>query len=125
MILNLLRVEALKVEEMIKRSFSEHAMQSLLPDQEKQIAATEETLKKFERKHCPYCSVDLGTLHSASMAVVSHGIAMLKQAMKTPTGRRLLSPGRVVMVHKDVTTSKPVLTLEINSGTCNCYGSGN
>jgi antiviral helicase SKI2 len=38
MILNLLRVETLKVEEMIKRSFSENASQQLLPDQQKDIA---------------------------------------------------------------------------------------
>jgi antiviral helicase SKI2 len=38
MILNLLRVEALKVEEMIKRSFSEDTSQRLLPDQQKQVA---------------------------------------------------------------------------------------
>jgi superfamily II RNA helicase len=37
MILNLLRVEDLKVEEMIKRSFSENASQRLLPDQQKKI----------------------------------------------------------------------------------------
>lgn len=37
MILNLLRVETLKVEEMIKRSFSENASQQLLPDQQKEI----------------------------------------------------------------------------------------
>lgn len=37
MILNLLRVEALRVEEMIKRSFSENAAQKLAPEQQKQI----------------------------------------------------------------------------------------
>ena len=37
MILNLLRVEALRVEEMIKRSFSENASQRLLPDQQKRV----------------------------------------------------------------------------------------
>lgn len=37
MILNLLRVEALKVEEMIKRSFSENASQKMLPDQQKRV----------------------------------------------------------------------------------------
>ena len=37
MILNLLRVEALRVEEMIKRSFSENASQRLLPEQQKQV----------------------------------------------------------------------------------------
>ena len=39
MILNLLRVEALRVEEMIKRSFSENAAQKLAPEQQLQIAS--------------------------------------------------------------------------------------
>jgi len=38
MILNLLRVEALRVEEMIKRSFSENAAQKLAPEQQRQVA---------------------------------------------------------------------------------------
>jgi antiviral helicase SKI2 len=37
MILNLLRVEALKVEEMIKRSFSENASQQILPDRQRKV----------------------------------------------------------------------------------------
>jgi len=37
MILNLLRVEALKVEEMIKRSFSENASQRRLPEQQNEV----------------------------------------------------------------------------------------
>jgi antiviral helicase SKI2 len=102
MILNLLRVEALKVEEMIKRSFSEHATQSLLPDQEKQIAATEASLKRFERSTCPYCDVDLSVVHNSSVDAVGLGFEMLRRAMMTPIGRRLLSPGRVIVVHKEV-----------------------
>jgi len=102
MILNLLRVEALKVEDMIKRSFSEHATQSLLPDQQKQIAATEETLKRFKKKHCPYCNVDLAILHKASMDAIAATSEMLKLAIATPIGRRILSPGRVVVMHKEV-----------------------
>jgi hypothetical protein len=39
MILNLLRVEALRVEEMIKRSFSENASQRLAPEQQRQVEA--------------------------------------------------------------------------------------
>ncbi|KAI9851279.1 MAG: hypothetical protein M1838_004113 [Thelocarpon superellum] len=46
MILNLLRVEALKIEEMIKRSFSEHATQALLPRHEKQVKLSEADLAK-------------------------------------------------------------------------------
>ena len=37
MILNLLRVEALRVEEMIKRSFSENASQRLLPEHQLKV----------------------------------------------------------------------------------------
>jgi len=38
MILNLLRVEALRVEEMIKRSFSENSAQKAMPEKQKQFA---------------------------------------------------------------------------------------
>ena len=38
MILNLLRVEALRVEEMIKRSFSENKTQQKLPEHERLLA---------------------------------------------------------------------------------------
>jgi antiviral helicase SKI2 len=48
MILNLLRVEALKVEEMIKRSFSENASQKLLPDQQRKVAEVR-TLSSYRR----------------------------------------------------------------------------
>jgi antiviral helicase SKI2 len=47
MILNLLRVEALKVEEMIKRSFSENASQRLLPDQQKEIVEVSDFIMKW------------------------------------------------------------------------------
>ena len=46
MILNLLRVEALRVEEMIKRSFSENATQKMAPEQQRQIAHVRSTLAK-------------------------------------------------------------------------------
>ena len=45
MILNLLRVEALRVEEMIKRSFSENASQRLLPNQQKQVVEVRPRLR--------------------------------------------------------------------------------
>lgn len=49
MILNLLRVESLRVEEMIKRSFSENAAQRLLPDQMKEII---QVFRSFFYIHC-------------------------------------------------------------------------
>ncbi|GAA97301.1 uncharacterized protein L969DRAFT_91853 [Mixia osmundae IAM 14324] len=48
MILNLLRVETLRVEEMIKRSFSENASQKLLPEQERKIIEGEKQLSALQ-----------------------------------------------------------------------------
>ena len=47
MILNLLRVEALRVEEMIKRSFSENASQRMLPDQQKKVLEVRDLRLRF------------------------------------------------------------------------------
>jgi antiviral helicase SKI2 len=123
MILNLLRVEALKVEEMIKRSFSEHATQSLLPDQQKDIAAKEEDLKRFEKTPCSFCNVDLGILHGASVDIMALSSEMLGRAMKTPTGRRLMSTGRVILLHKEVILSLMMLMAGSDTYTSHCYGS--
>lgn len=51
MILNLLRVEALRVEEMIKRSFSENASQRMLPEHQKKV-------KEVSRPLCRQSSRD-------------------------------------------------------------------
>ena len=46
MILNLLRVEALRVEEMIKRSFSENASQRMLPENQKKVVEVRHGVSK-------------------------------------------------------------------------------
>ncbi|KIR81186.1 antiviral helicase SKI2 [Cryptococcus gattii EJB2] len=51
MILNLLRVEALKVEEMIKRSFSENATQKMAPEQQRVIAQNSQSFPSLS--HSP------------------------------------------------------------------------
>ena len=66
MILNLLRVEALKIEEMIKRSFSEHATQQLLPEHEKAVKLSEADLAKVKRDSCPICDAHMDDCHRAA-----------------------------------------------------------
>ncbi|SCV04742.1 LANO_0G12068g1_1 [Lachancea nothofagi CBS 11611] len=48
MILNLLRIEALRVEEMIKYSFSENSKQTLLPEHENKIKALQSQLDSIQ-----------------------------------------------------------------------------
>ncbi|CAD6897912.1 unnamed protein product [Tilletia laevis] len=62
MTLNLLRVEALKVEEMIKRSFSENASQKMLPDQQNKVKDIERQLNQLAKVAGPGVGSGVGAL---------------------------------------------------------------
>jgi len=100
MILNLLRVEALKIEEMIKRSFSENATQALLPEQEKAVKLSEADLAKVKRETCDICDTDLETCHQASMDYEGQTSELHIALLASPVGRRMLSPKRLVVYRK-------------------------
>ncbi|KAI5964427.1 SKI2 [Candida theae] len=57
MILNLLRIEALKVEEMIKHSFSENSTQVLLPENKKRHEALTNTISSLVLSPCKECDL--------------------------------------------------------------------
>ncbi|KAI5970688.1 SKI2 [Candida margitis] len=57
MILNLLRIEALKVEEMIKHSFSENSTQVLLPENKKRHDALTNRLSSLVLTPCDECNL--------------------------------------------------------------------
>ncbi|GMK53589.1 hypothetical protein CspeluHIS016_0101750 [Cutaneotrichosporon spelunceum] len=96
MILNLLRVEALKVEEMIKRSFSENAAQKLAPEQQKQVEQTEKILAKLPNVECDVCSADISAFYDLSSEVVRVNAQIVRQAAWAP-GKQF-SPGRIVLL---------------------------
>lgn len=97
MILNLLRVEALKIEEMIKRSFSENATQALLPEHEKQIKVSEADLVKVVREQCDICDNDIHTCHDASIEHQRLTEALHLSMLSTPVGRRMFQPRRLIV----------------------------
>ena len=99
MILNLLRIEALKIEEMIKRSFSENTTQALLPEQEKQIKLSEADLAKIKRESCGICDIDLEQCHSAVIEYRSLTSDLHLAILASPLGRRVFSPKRLVVLH--------------------------
>lgn len=100
MILNLLRVEALKIEEMIKRSFSENATQALLPEHEKQVQLSEASLSKIKREPCTYCDVDLAACHQASVEYEKLTRELHLSLMSSPVGKRLFMIKRLVVYRK-------------------------
>lgn len=112
MILNLLRVEALKIEEMIKRSFSEHATQQLLPEHEKAVKVSEADLAKIKREPCDICDTDLDDCHQAAMEYKQLTLDLHLGLLSTPIGRRMFSPKRLVVYNKDGIRTPGILLKE-------------
>ena len=97
MILNLLRVEALKIEEMIKRSFSENATQALLPEHEKQIKLSEADLAKVTRESCNRCDKDIDLCHQASVDFKRLTSDLYLAMIATAVGRRMFQAKRLIV----------------------------
>jgi antiviral helicase SKI2 len=104
MILNLLRVEALKIEEMIKRSFSENATQALLPEHEKQVKLSEADLEKIKREPCDICDIDLDQCHQACITYQRLTQDLHLAVLGSPVGRRMFSAKRLI-VYKRVSST--------------------
>ncbi|WVQ67181.1 uncharacterized protein L199_005376 [Kwoniella botswanensis] len=98
MILNLLRVEALKVEEMIKRSFSENATQKMAPEQQRQIAHAEKQLSRLPNVECDVCKTDIDAFYELSSEVVRLNQSIFKQASYAQNATKIFVPGRVVIL---------------------------
>ncbi|KAK0749094.1 NUC185 domain-containing protein [Schizothecium vesticola] len=101
MILNLLRVEALKIEEMIKRSFSEHATQQLLPEHEKAVKLSEADLAKVRRDACAICDSELDECHQAGEDYKQLTEDLYRGLVAIPVGRKMFTQGRLVVYMKE------------------------
>lgn len=123
MILNLLRVEALKVEEMIKRSFSENASQRLLPEQQKQVlevspfhrlanvdlrinnvyaTQAEKVLQALPKVDCEICAADIRLFYDVATEILNANEKIITLASTHRQGVKILAPGRVVVLRDGV-----------------------
>ncbi|KAJ5738893.1 hypothetical protein N7493_002048 [Penicillium malachiteum] len=112
MILNLLRVEALKVEEMIKRSFGENATMALRPDHEKSIVASEASLKSLIREPCATCDVDVSACYAASAEWERLTKKLFQEFLATPGGKRLFGLKKLIIYRKNGLRTAGVLVKE-------------
>ena len=101
MILNLLRVEALKIEEMIKRSFSENATQALLPEHEQKVKLSEADLDKIKREPCDICDKDLEKCHDGAMEYARLTGDLHLALLSTPPGKRMFQAKRLIVYKRD------------------------
>lgn len=113
MILNLLRVEALKVEEMIKRSFSENSTQKLLPDTKRLVDENEQKRSALRQLDCAICEPDLEKFYDICGEVVHLNRLMMTQFITmTPAGNRALGTGRLVIINTNVYRNAPAVILK-------------
>ena len=99
MILNLLRVEAIKVEDMIKRSFSENANQKAMPDREQKHVQSSKILESMQKLDCVVCCQDIYEFYDVSAKALTVGYQLHERILKTPVGLKSLSTGRIVIIN--------------------------
>jgi antiviral helicase SKI2 len=85
---------------MIKRSFSEHATQALLPEHEKKVKLSEADLEKVKREPCDICDVDLEACHQSCMDYQRLTNEVHLALLINPVGRRIFGANRLVVYKK-------------------------
>ena len=100
MILNLLRVETLKIEEMIRRSFSENASQTLLPEQQKVVTNTAVKLQEVRDKYAKSLDEDVKRCHAICTRYIDESHDLITRAFEV-AGKKYFGPGRLVILQTD------------------------
>lgn len=97
MILNLLRIEALKVEEMIKYSFSENSKQTLLPEQEQKIVELQDKLQEIQFYDTADSNADIDGFLNAVVKYRKVTAEMMEELAKTDAIFHALKVGRLIV----------------------------
>lgn len=99
MILHLLRVEELKVEEMLKRSFAEFHAQKKLPEQQQLLMRKlAQPTKSIE---CIKGEPAIEEYYNLYAEAETYSSQILEAVMQSPSRQQYLNPGRVVVVKSD------------------------
>ncbi|KAG0228083.1 hypothetical protein BGW42_002433 [Actinomortierella wolfii] len=99
MILNLLRVEALRVEEMIKRSFSENSAQKALPEKQELFIQNAKSIEQMPKLDCTICNGDIEEFYNQSSKVLTINSKLMELIVHSAFGSKALSSGRIVVLN--------------------------
>lgn len=102
MILNLLRVEELRVEDMMKRSFAEFHMQKDALQRKREVEELERKLQNIKELDCAFCSEDLKGYFKACRELSELTKEVQAAILSSSHGQRALSPGRVITINTAV-----------------------
>ncbi|KAF9340073.1 hypothetical protein BGZ91_003585 [Linnemannia elongata] len=112
MILNLLRVEALRVEEMIKRSFSENSAQKTMPEKEKLFAESAKSMESLKKLDCFICNKDIEEFYNSSSKMIMINHQLMDKIVRQSFGIKALGPGRIVILNSTFHRNTPAVILK-------------
>jgi len=116
MILNLLRVEELRVEDMMKRSFSEFTGQKEVPEQQKQLKEGWEKIQNMTRLECSIC-IDIEDYYQLANKYITNNYELQKTIIESTQGSKALIPGRVVVLNTNTLRNSLGIIVRVNSGS--------
>ncbi|KAJ2597155.1 Antiviral helicase ski2 [Coemansia sp. RSA 1721] len=105
MILNLLRANQLRVEEIIKRSFAENTAQGQAPEHERRLVEAKKQLDDYPSLECSVCDRDLAAYYGIASSVQRlTGRLNDRAAHRSPSEKgsaaavQAFAPGRLVLI---------------------------
>jgi antiviral helicase SKI2 len=121
MIISLLRIESLRIEEMLRKSFSEDATQNSAPQHLATLQDTQNSLLQLKSLQCPICATDLELYYTACRKLRQDSTRLFTELLANFHASRhmakLISPGTLVIVdcksHK--VSAIPAIVLKIMS----------
>eukprot|EP01137_Pigoraptor_chileana_P029069 Opistho-2@13784 len=113
MMLNLLRVQEVKVEDMLRRSFFESATQRDVPLHKQLIKESESKLAEISAvaDECPYCQADLASYCETAAEAMRAGSAMVQDLAASVQSTKALGAGRVIVVNSTRYRNVPAVVL--------------
>lgn len=116
MILNLLRVQALRMEEMIKKSFSENSAQRSQPADRQQIDRHEAELQALRPLDCGVCQPDLAEFYTAATGALAAGVPVYDWLLNgSKQATKYFEAGRIAIVNTAFLRNVPGVILRVNS----------
>ncbi|XP_018411358.1 PREDICTED: helicase SKI2W [Nanorana parkeri] len=119
MILNLLRVEALRVEDMMKRSFAEARTQKNSKAHEQRIKVLTKTLGAMGEIECSGDLADLQDYFLTVQELVHTKETLQKKVVESINGMKCLSVGRIIIVSTEYHPWVPGVILQVSSDASN------
>ncbi|XP_078603715.1 superkiller complex protein 2-like [Branchiostoma floridae x Branchiostoma japonicum] len=119
MILNLLRVEELRVEDMMKRSFSEFHTRKDTQVHQTEVKNVQEKLKTMKEPDCYMCGLDLESYYMTCKELWELRRQLQRQILTSPHGLKAMSAGRVVTVSNHRHNNALGVVLQVTSGSGN------